>query len=205
MSAPEPVPTSDSILRTRKAARDSFTRFDGDLRAIQSPRARFAARQAATQAIIDQAFNDHLSLSASSPDKPRIQQHIVDSAKRLHESESEFLATVDDEEQAYEQQRESILETFCHNMVMALGLESVRKTIRKIDGERLPEIHTRHTQVRSQNRAEPNHEPTPPATENESVDGEFPNDAATRQVDNAPKGTVASRVSSVPPHMQCFP
>jgi len=158
-----------------QAACDAIALCQQEIRSINSPRARLEAKRAALKASITQAFADHSSLPASSPDQARLQEQIVDLVEQNYNLERQFQATLEEEERFYWQQRESVLDSFGSNMVMALGLDFlsgldlVQQEIQKVVRHQRLESHRSRVQVHPRDRAESNHESTPPATASESV------------------------------------
>lgn len=174
------VPSEDPVLRIVRAAKEYVVRSERDLQAIKAPHTIYEAAVTSVRNNINQAF---LQLpSASTPsDICWLQDDIVRFGGQLKELEYQHKATLRDREVAYEDQRKSVLETLCVNLVTILGLPLVESTVQTLSNQKLSNgrggsspTRRGRTRAESRERAAPSaaeHEPTTDAAHPKNPSG----------------------------------
>lgn len=155
------VPSEDSMLRIIRAAKECTVASERDLLAIKAPYTTYEAAVASIRTNIEEAFR-HLPSTSSPSDVFRLQDDIVRYGGELKELENQYKATLHEEEAVYEEQRRSVLEKLCRNLVTTLGLPLFESTVQDLSNRDPSDVDGS-----SRTRTESNQRLAPSAIEHE--------------------------------------
>ena len=146
------------MLRIIWAAKECTVASERDLLEIKDPYTTYEAAVASIRTNIQEASRQLPSASSTS-DVSRLGDDIVRYGGELKELENQYKATLDEEEAAYKEQRRSILEKLCRNLVTTLGLPLFESTVQDLSSRDTSDWQDGSSWA----RAESNQHPAPSA------------------------------------------
>lgn len=122
--------TTRESVRKFDGVKNVVTRYSLKFEAIKPPRDVYKEKRAAVKAGIAQTWA-HMAAHPDPSDTSRVQR-IVEFGGNLKELEIRHKATIEDEEEAHDKVLDAVVESFCDDLVIAMGSDMVTRSLQKL-------------------------------------------------------------------------